>query len=83
MLFQNVYLVMLGTVIDHTCCTALLASGGRYVSTKISFSVMPSTSPGVDACNVPGFFAVFPFQMLPVAVLRISLVVIPGLCLRD
>lgn len=33
---HNVYLVTLGTVIGHTCCTALAVMGGRYVSTKIS-----------------------------------------------
>ncbi|KAG1736632.1 uncharacterized protein EDB91DRAFT_1055532 [Suillus paluster] len=33
---HNVYLVTLGTVIGHTCCTALAVIGGRYVSTKIS-----------------------------------------------
>ncbi|KIJ63945.1 hypothetical protein HYDPIDRAFT_91407 [Hydnomerulius pinastri MD-312] len=33
---HNVYLVTLGTVIGHTCCTALAVLGGRYVSTKIS-----------------------------------------------
>ncbi|KAJ8593652.1 UPF0016-domain-containing protein [Rhizopogon salebrosus TDB-379] len=33
---HNVYLVTLGTVIGHTCCTALAVVGGRYVSTKIS-----------------------------------------------
>ncbi|EGN97170.1 hypothetical protein SERLA73DRAFT_56748 [Serpula lacrymans var. lacrymans S7.3] len=33
---HNVYLVTLGTVLGHTCCTALAVIGGRYVSTKIS-----------------------------------------------
>jgi len=33
---HNVYLVTLGTVIGHSCCTALAVIGGRYVSTKIS-----------------------------------------------
>jgi len=33
---HNVYLVALGTVIGHSCCTALAVIGGRYVSTKIS-----------------------------------------------
>ncbi|KAG2054403.1 UPF0016-domain-containing protein [Suillus hirtellus] len=33
---DNVYLVTLGTVIGHTCCTALAVIGGRYVSSKIS-----------------------------------------------
>jgi len=33
---HNVYLVTIGTVIGHTCCTALAVIGGRYVSTKIS-----------------------------------------------
>jgi len=33
---HNVYLVSLGTIIGHSCCTALAVIGGRYVSTKIS-----------------------------------------------
>ncbi|KAJ7871509.1 hypothetical protein B0H14DRAFT_2724454 [Mycena olivaceomarginata] len=33
---HNVYLVTAGTVIGHSCCTALAVIGGRYVSTKIS-----------------------------------------------
>ena len=33
---QNVYVVSLGTIIGHGCCTALAVIGGRYVSTKIS-----------------------------------------------
>lgn len=33
---QNVYLVTLGTVVGHSCCTALAVIGGRYISTKIS-----------------------------------------------
>ncbi|EPS95843.1 hypothetical protein FOMPIDRAFT_1168213 [Fomitopsis schrenkii] len=33
---HNVYLVTFGTVIGHSCCTALAVIGGRYVSTKIS-----------------------------------------------
>lgn len=33
---KNVYLVTFGTVIGHSCCTALAVIGGRYVSTKIS-----------------------------------------------
>ncbi|KAH6904706.1 vacuole protein [Coprinopsis sp. MPI-PUGE-AT-0042] len=33
---HNVYLVTLGTVVGHACCTALAVIGGRYVSTKIS-----------------------------------------------
>ncbi|KAI0075691.1 UPF0016-domain-containing protein [Panus rudis PR-1116 ss-1] len=33
---HNVYIVSLGTVIGHACCTALAVIGGRYVSTKIS-----------------------------------------------
>ncbi|KAH9885599.1 UPF0016-domain-containing protein [Cubamyces lactineus] len=33
---DNVYVVALGTVIGHSCCTALAVLGGRYVSTKIS-----------------------------------------------
>ena len=36
MVVQNVYLVTLGTVVGHSCCTALAVIGGRYVSTKIS-----------------------------------------------
>ncbi|KAF5313936.1 hypothetical protein D9619_013100 [Psilocybe cf. subviscida] len=33
---HNVYLVTIGTVAGHACCTALAVIGGRYVSTKIS-----------------------------------------------
>jgi len=33
---HNVYLVTAGTVVGHSCCTALAVIGGRYVSTKIS-----------------------------------------------
>ncbi|KAI0770892.1 hypothetical protein BD413DRAFT_476469 [Trametes elegans] len=33
---DNVYVVVLGTVVGHSCCTALAVMGGRYVSTKIS-----------------------------------------------
>ncbi|KAH8111119.1 vacuole protein [Phellopilus nigrolimitatus] len=33
---HNVYVVSLGTIVGHTCCTALAVVGGRYVSTKIS-----------------------------------------------
>ncbi|OJT15634.1 GDT1-like protein C17G8.08c [Trametes pubescens] len=33
---DNVYVVAFGTVIGHSCCTALAVMGGRYVSTKIS-----------------------------------------------
>jgi len=33
---HNVYVVALGTIIGHACCTALAVIGGRYVSTKIS-----------------------------------------------
>ncbi|KAI0059210.1 UPF0016-domain-containing protein [Artomyces pyxidatus] len=33
---HNVYLVTLGTIVGHSCCTALAVVGGRYVSTKIS-----------------------------------------------
>ncbi|OBZ79361.1 GDT1-like protein C17G8.08c [Grifola frondosa] len=33
---DNLYVVMLGTVVGHSCCTALAVIGGRYVSTKIS-----------------------------------------------
>lgn len=34
--YQNVYLVTLGTIVGHSCCTALAVIGGRYISTKIS-----------------------------------------------
>ncbi|TRM63116.1 vacuole protein [Schizophyllum amplum] len=33
---HNVYVVTLGTVLGHGCCTALAVVGGRYISTKIS-----------------------------------------------
>ncbi|TCD62529.1 hypothetical protein EIP91_006780, partial [Steccherinum ochraceum] len=33
---HNVYVVALGTIIGHACCTAVAVIGGRYVSTKIS-----------------------------------------------
>ncbi|KAI0762337.1 UPF0016-domain-containing protein [Fomes fomentarius] len=33
---DNVYVVALGTVVGHSCCTALAVMGGRYISTKIS-----------------------------------------------
>jgi len=33
---HNVYLVTLGTVIGHACCTALAVIGGRWISNKIS-----------------------------------------------
>ncbi|RDB29710.1 GDT1-like protein C17G8.08c [Hypsizygus marmoreus] len=33
---HNVYLVALGTIVGHSCCTALAVIGGRYISTKIS-----------------------------------------------
>lgn len=33
---QNVYVVTVGTVIGHSCCTALAVIGGRWLSTKIS-----------------------------------------------
>ncbi|TFK61675.1 UPF0016-domain-containing protein [Pluteus cervinus] len=33
---HNVYLVTFGTILGHSCCTALAVIGGRYVSTKIS-----------------------------------------------
>ena len=36
LLAQNVYVVAFGTVVGHSCCTALAVMGGRYVSTKIS-----------------------------------------------
>lgn len=35
-IFQNVYLVALGTILGHACCTAMAVIGGRYISTKIS-----------------------------------------------
>ncbi|TFK17620.1 vacuole protein [Coprinopsis marcescibilis] len=41
---HNVYVVTLGTVVGHACCTALAVIGGRYVSTKIS--VKPVTMGG-------------------------------------
>jgi len=33
---HNPYLVTLGTVVGHACCTAMAVVGGRWVSTKIS-----------------------------------------------
>ncbi|KAM5542313.1 hypothetical protein V8D89_004186 [Ganoderma adspersum] len=33
---DNLYVVALGTIVGHSCCTALAVMGGRYVSTKIS-----------------------------------------------
>lgn len=33
---HNVYVVTLGTITGHACCTALAVVGGRYLSTKIS-----------------------------------------------
>ncbi|ETW82964.1 transmembrane protein PFT27 [Heterobasidion irregulare TC 32-1] len=33
---HNVYLVTIGTIIGHSCCTALAVVAGRYVATKIS-----------------------------------------------
>ncbi|KAI9450147.1 UPF0016-domain-containing protein [Lactarius psammicola] len=33
---HNVYIVAIGTIIGHTCCTALAVISGRYISTKIS-----------------------------------------------
>ncbi|KAJ3800760.1 hypothetical protein GGU11DRAFT_350490 [Lentinula aff. detonsa] len=33
---HNAYLVALGTIIGHGCCTAAAVVGGKYVSTKIS-----------------------------------------------
>ncbi|TFL07318.1 hypothetical protein BDV98DRAFT_557648 [Pterulicium gracile] len=33
---HNVYLVSLGSILGHTCCTAVAVIGGRYISTKIS-----------------------------------------------
>ncbi|EIN13113.1 vacuole protein [Punctularia strigosozonata HHB-11173 SS5] len=33
---HNVWLVSFGTIVGHSCCTALAVLGGRYVSTKIS-----------------------------------------------
>jgi len=33
---HNVYVVMLGTIIGHSMCTAVAVVAGRYVSTKIS-----------------------------------------------
>lgn len=36
LLLQNVYLVIIGTILGHASCTALAVIGGRYISTKIS-----------------------------------------------
>ncbi|KIJ15852.1 hypothetical protein PAXINDRAFT_11430 [Paxillus involutus ATCC 200175] len=33
---HDVYLVTIGTVIGHTCCTTLAVLAGRYLSTKLS-----------------------------------------------
>ncbi|KAI4525120.1 vacuole protein [Schizophyllum commune Tattone D] len=33
---HNVYVVTAGTVLGHSCCTALAVIGGRWISTKIS-----------------------------------------------
>jgi putative Ca2+/H+ antiporter (TMEM165/GDT1 family) len=33
---HNVYLVTAGTIVGHSCCTALAVVGGQFVSTKIS-----------------------------------------------
>lgn len=33
---DNLYVVALGTIVGHSCCTALAVMGGRYISTKIS-----------------------------------------------
>ena len=33
---QNVYVITIGTVVGHSCCTALAVLGGRWLSTKIS-----------------------------------------------
>jgi len=33
---HNVYLVTLGTIVGHACCTAVAVLGGRWISTKIS-----------------------------------------------
>ena len=33
---QNVYVVTVGTVVGHSCCTAVAVLGGRWLSTKIS-----------------------------------------------
>jgi putative Ca2+/H+ antiporter (TMEM165/GDT1 family) len=33
---QSMFLVAVGTVVGHACCTALAVVGGRWVSTKIS-----------------------------------------------
>ena len=32
---QSVYLVTVGTVVGHACCTAGAVIAGRYISTKI------------------------------------------------
>ena len=33
---QNVYVITIGTVVGHGCCTTLAVLGGRWLSTKIS-----------------------------------------------
>jgi len=33
---QNVYVITIGTVVGHSCCTAVAVLGGRWLSTKIS-----------------------------------------------
>ncbi|KAI0322558.1 hypothetical protein OF83DRAFT_1080144 [Amylostereum chailletii] len=33
---HNVYLVTIGTIVGHSCCTALAVVAGRYISTKVS-----------------------------------------------
>ncbi|KAK0199890.1 hypothetical protein DFS33DRAFT_203307 [Desarmillaria ectypa] len=33
---HNVWIVALGTVLGHSCCTALAVVGGRYISNKLS-----------------------------------------------
>lgn len=40
---HNVYLVAIGTIIGHACCTALAVLGGRYVSSWISVKLVTLT----------------------------------------
>lgn len=36
MSYQNVWIVSLGTIIGHACCTCGAVLGGRWLATKIS-----------------------------------------------
>ena len=47
------YVVALGTVVGHSCCTALAVMGGRYVSTKISVKHGTSAFPAPRPCPFP------------------------------